>query len=162
MTAQGSLLIMSRTLLSHIAFNTNVLRWIRGDTGAPPDSMTQFVDTNRLKDYIQTALGYTILLYDAQWTYDTGLDSAGGTTETRIKFLKEGNVVILPPGSIGNGISYFANAPDLGAPNGQQLGNYTWSWEEERPPWKVEVGAGIHGGPILRQIDGIVILDALS
>lgn len=161
-SAWGSKVLMSRTLLSQMAFNANILRWIRGDTGSPPDSMTQFVDVSKLKDYIATKLGYIIEIYDAQWTYETNLGSPTGPTENRIPFLRPGNVVILPPGTTGNGVSYFATAPDLGAPNGARLGLYTWSWEEERPPWKVEVGAGIHGFPILRMVEGIFVLNALA
>lgn len=158
----GATILMNRTLLSKMAFNANILRWIRGDNGPADASSQQYIDVGALKNFIKTKLGYTIELYDAQWTYDSGLDSASGPTETRIKFLKPGRVLIIPRGVTGAGVSYYATAPDMGAPDGQQPGRYTWSWEEDRPPWKVEVGAGLHGFPILRQPEGIFVLDALS
>ena len=162
LNAWGAKILMSRTLLSHMAQNAQVLRWIRGDTGSPPDSMTRFINQADLKAYIQTKLGYEIVLYDSQWTYESNLSSASGPTETRIKFLKEGRCIILPQGVVGSGITYFATAPDLGAPDGENLGLYTWSAGMDRPPWTTEVGAGIHGFPIMKMTEGIFILDALD
>ena len=160
--AWGADIYMSRTTLSYMAQNALVLQWIRGTYGPPAAGLTGFINQADLKDYIATKLGYNIHLYDAQWTYESGLSSPTGPTETRIKFLKEGRLIILPKGTVGNGATEFASAPDLGAPDGERLGLYTWSDQMSRPPWTTEVGSGIHGFPIMKAIEGIFIFSALE
>lgn len=155
--------IMSRAVLSQLAFNTSILLWIRGTAG-PSETNLNFIDVGQLKSFIKTKLGWNIRIYDARWTYQTvgSLDDEAAPTEQRIKFLDEGKVIIIPDGALSSETSYFATAPDPGQQNTWRPGKYTWQYRQPVPPYTTEVGVGIHGFPILRQPRELFILDAYS
>lgn len=156
----GARIIMSRTMLSHLCFNEDIVGWIKGT-----DSGLKFVDKNTLKEFLNTKLGWNIETYDAKWTYESaGVGSEAGITETQVRFMPRGRVLIIPQGVTGGDNGYFATAPDLGAPDGERLGQYSWNYSLPKPPWTTEVGTGIHGFPILKHSDdaAIFVLNALS
>jgi len=158
---EGARVIMSRTMLHDLCFNADMVAWIKGT-----DPGIKFVDANQLKGAVATLLGWNIETYDAKWTYESaGIGSEGGVTETQIRYMPRGRVLIVPQGAASSEEeAYFATAPDLGAPDGERLGQYTWNYSEPKPNWHTEVGTGIHGFPILKRSDdsGIFILNALS
>lgn len=156
----GSTVICSRHVLSFMAQNTNVLRWIRGTTGAPPDGGLQYINQFALKEYLETRMGFKFQTYDARWTYTSaGVGSDAGETQTMIRFLPIDKLIIIPPGALAGDNAMFATAPDLVARDGDNLGPFTWSSTEDTPPGRTELGVGIHGFPIIRDPQSIFVLD---
>lgn len=158
-------MILSRSVLSRLAFNANILRWIRGTNGpAATDANTSFIDVGLLKSAIKTKLGWNIKTYDARWTYQdvSTLDSEDGPTENQVRFLKEGKALIIPDGAMNAESAYFATAPDPGENNTWRPGKYTWKYRLPVPPRTTEVGVGIHGFPILRQARELFVLDTYN
>jgi len=162
LNAWNSTLIMSRGILSLMAEHSSTLQWIRGTNGPAPDSQQGLLDMSALKTSIQTRLGYNIRLYDAQWTYGSSQNSQTGKTETRVRFMDRKYILIIPNGAISGGLTYMACAPDLGAPNGENLGLYTWTWKDDRPPWTHEMGCGIHAWPVIKDSESIFLFDCLN
>ena len=157
--AHGSELIMSRSTLSWIAGLPNILRWFRGDTG--PANELHFINTVDLQDFLKTKLGYKIRLYDSIWTYFTGAGSASGTTEHQVKFLKEGRVIILPPGVL-SGNAYLATAPTSGPKDEYKSGKTTWTYKMPTPPYTWELGMQIKCFPILKSTQEIFVFDTYA
>ena len=161
MSMEGATLLMSYTMLRYLGKNAELLKWVHDTTngGYNPSLLSE----NEVRKIIQTELGWNIRLYDAIWTYQSGIgNTSGPTTENQVRFLPRGKVIIIPQGILGEGNSSFAVAPDIGAPNGENMGLYTWSDGIEKPPWTREVGCGIHGFPLLKSTTELFIFSALS
>jgi hypothetical protein len=108
-------------------------------------------------DYIKAKIGYDIVLYNARWTYRTGLDSASGPTVNSVPFLDRGNLLIIPKGAKPG---YFALAP---SPDGKySSGKYQWMVSDDEPPWETRVGEGLVGLPIPEHYSDIFVFDAFS
>ena len=155
-TLRGGRIIMSEVVLSHIAFLPNVLRWVVG-TDYSQDGGRQFIDTEQLKALIKTRLGWTVETYDAQWTYRTH-NVGTKPTISRIDFLKEGKVVILPPGEPVGRMATTWQETESGS---WVQGKMAWSYRTPKPPFEQEVGVNIVAFPIFQHYDWFV-LDAYN
>ena len=154
-------ILMSRTMLRYLGKNAELLKYVHDTTngGYSPN----FLDPSMVERIFQTELGYNIRTYDAKWTYQSNIGATSGpTTENQVRFLPRGKVIIIPQGVLGAGNASMAVAPDVGAPNGDRMGLYTWSTELDEPPWTRKVGCGIHAFPMLKSSTEIFVFDALS
>lgn len=154
-------ILMSRTMLRYLGKNAELLKFVYDTTngGYAPN----FLEPSQVEKVFQTELGYNIRTYDAKWTYPSNIAAtATAPTENQVRFLNRKWVIIIPQGVLGEGNADFAVAPDLGAPNGENLGLYSWSHALEKPPWTREVGCGIHGFPRLKSSQEIFVFDALN
>lgn len=164
----GARIIMSRSTLSQIAFLPNVLRWLVGYTpvggtggssalfaqGAP-----QYADVQSVKNFIQTRIGYDIVLYDAQWTYRT-LNTTTGVEEVhRVKFLPEGKIIIIPKDA---NPGFMAVAPHEIPGRGFVSGKAPWYWESDKPPVIREMGVNVVAFPVLVYTNEIFVLDTYA
>lgn len=134
----GGRILMSTVVLNHMIECTNVLDWIAGSnkeqTGA-----RGFVSKQDLVQFVETKLGWTIQTYDASWTYRT---RSPGTkpTVTQVDFLKEGKIIILPPGeTIGNMATTLVKA-EPGASGKWVYGKFGWTKDEDEPPYAIKIG----------------------
>jgi hypothetical protein len=153
------LMYLSRDTLSQIAFSTTVLQWIRGKQYETPQGRN-FVEASALKEFIQTRLGFEIRLYDAQWTYRSNIDSAPPTVN-RVKFLKEGKVIILPKAEMDS-LGYMATTYHKDGSGNFVAGKYTWMHEDDEPPFLHRLGVGLVAFPVLEQAGSIFVLDSYS
>lgn len=154
--ADNMRIIMSRSTLSYLAFNTNILNWIRGKDYEAPGGY--FVEIPRLKEFIKTRLGYTVETYDAQWTYRSNIAGAPPTIN-RVKFLKEHKVLIIPTAEAGE-LGYTANCWHKDGEGNFKYDKYAWVKEEDEPPFGTRVGIGMVAFPILEQAESVFVLTA--
>ncbi len=164
----GAKIIMSRSTLSRIAFLPNILRWITGFTpvgGTGGSSAVNaapalgYADVNTVKNFVQTKLGYEVVLYDAQWTYRELNKTTGVETVKRVKFLPEGKVVILPKNF---NVGYMAYAPHETQAGNWITGKAPWVWTSEKPPIQREMGVNAVAFPIVTYPDEIFNLDVYA
>lgn len=157
----GATLIMSTSALTWIATRPNVVQWFVGgpsstSAGAPAtDAGRRFIDYQQLTNYIKTAMGFNVVLYDAKWTYETNVGSESGETENSVRFLPINKMIVIPAGSTGGDMSYFATAPISGPNDAYRTGKQTWSEKMTKPPWSWEIGVQIKGFPILKDSQSI-------
>ena len=151
--AHGSTIIMPSEILSYLAFNEEILAWIKGtEKGAGG-----YVAAEEMKEYIKTKIGYTIKLYNARWTYRTNVGATTGPTINSIPFLDRGKILIIPRGAKPG---YMAQAP---SPDGKyKSGRYSWLVSDKEPPWETRVGCGEVCLPVPEYWDSIFVLDVLS
>jgi len=157
----GATILMSRTMLRYLGKNAELLKFVYDSTngGYAPN----FLDPKMVRNIFETELGYNIRIYDAKWTYQSNIgNTSGPVTENQVRMLPRGKVIIIPPGVLGAGNASMAVAPDIGAPNGENLGLYTWSDGIDKPPWTREVGCGIHAFPMIKSATELYVFDALS
>ncbi len=152
------IVIMSRSLLSYQAFNSTVLNWIKGKQYESPDG-ARYVDINELKNAISTKLGFTIQTYDAQWTYRTTAGVEGKPTINRVKFLKEGMVIIK---SDNGPVGYMAQAPHEAQDGSFRSGKIPWVYREPKPPYEVEMGIGSVSFPVIENVSDIFVLNTAA
>jgi len=115
--ADGATLLMSRKALSYIAFLASVQRWLIPTTDiGQGDRM--FADVNRVKEWIQSAFGFRIRLYDAKWTYLDGFNDDGSEIIRSVRFMPANKMVVIPPGET---VGVMAQAP-----HETQGGDYVW------------------------------------
>lgn len=158
----GAQIIMSRSTLSRIAFLPNILRFVTGlvSTGVnnsvanPP-----YADIGTVKNFIQTKLGYEIVLYDAQWTYRTLNKATGVENVNRVKFLKEGKVIILPKGF---NVGFMAQAPHETQAGTWVTGKAAWYHQSQKPPIEREMGVNVVSFPIVTYTSEIFNLDVYA
>ena len=161
----GAKIIMSRSTLSRIAFLPNVLRWITGaysgTANVEPNANAAmgYADVNQVKNFIQTRLGYEIVLYDAQWTYRTLDKTTGVETVKRVKFLPEGKVIILPKNF---DVGYMAYAPHETQAGTWVTGKAPWVWQSDKPPIQREMGVNVVAFPIVTRTNEIFNLDVYA
>lgn len=158
----GAKIIMSRSTLSRIAFLPNLLRWITGTVTSGTvnaQAAPQYADISQVKNFIQTRLGYDIVLYDAQWTYRTLNKTTGVEQVKRVKFLPEGKVIILPKGF---DIGYMAYAPHETQAGTWTTGKAAWVWTSDKPPVQREMGVNVVAFPIVVRNNEIFNLDAYN
>lgn len=149
--------IMSRQVLSRLAFNTSIINWVRGT-----EVGVKFVDVSLLKDFIKSKLGWNIVTYDARFSYSSPTASESPPNETYVRFLKPGKMIVIPDGALGGDRAYFATAPCSGADDSYRAGKYTWAVKEPKPPWSWEVGVGLRGFPILGTVQEIGVFDVFA
>lgn len=152
--------LMSRLLLSQVAFNSNMHDWILGDNKEKPDR--NLVTIGDLKTFISTKFGWTIKTYDAQWTYvPQNQYNTEGITPTRVRFLPVGTVLIHPRPEISE-MGVMATAPAPGPARQWRNGKYFWMKVLQEPPWTTEMGMGMYVWPLVFQTDVRFRLDATS
>jgi hypothetical protein len=157
----GATILMSRTMLRYLGKNAELLKYYEQTSGGGYGG--RFLDPSQVERIFETELGYKIRTYDAKWTYPSDIGAtATAPTENQVRFLNRKWVIIIPQGVLGEGNASFAVAPDLGAPNGENLGLYSWSHGLEKPPWTREVGCGIHGFPMFKSSQELFVFDALN
>lgn len=160
----GAKLIMSRATLSRMAFLPNVLNYITGIALKSDNSPVvsgpapQYANIQNVKEFIQTKLGYEIVTYDAQWTYQ---ESNSGTAATirRVKFLPEGYVLIVPrisdPG-------FMAVAPHETQEGSYRSGKIPWVYREPIPPYERQMGVSLVAFPVLTRPEEHFVLNAYA
>jgi len=154
LSARGSTIICSSSVLSYMTQNTTVLDRIAGT-----DRGIQFLDATLIKDFLRDNIGYKFVEYDAQYTYRTEIGSTSGPTITPVRFLPRGRMIILPP---GEDYGFFATAPHAGPEDRYDPGKYTWLVKDKEPPFETRMGVGQIGFPVLQGADSIVIYEAWS
>lgn len=158
----GATLIMSRSTLSKLAFLPNILRWITGveyngtGTSVNAEGAPEYADIQAVKNFISTRLGYKIVTYDAQWTYRTLNKTTGVEEVKRVKFLKEGKVIILPKNF---NVGYMAYAPHETQAGNWVTGKAAWYWQSEKPPIEREMGVNVVAFPIVTYTNEIFNLN---
>lgn len=149
-SSYGAKLIMSRTTLSKIAFLPNILRWITGTVSAGvanAQAAPEYADIESVKNFIQTRLGYTIQLYDAQWTYRTLNKTTGAEQIKRVKFLQEGKVIVIPNQAQ---LGFMAMAPHETQDQSWVTGKAAWVWASDKPPITREMGVNVVAFPVIQ------------
>ncbi len=105
----------------------------RSPAPAEPDSLNPVV-TNQVAGAL-TLLGISqVIKYTSKYT--TRTESAGSVTRTKVRFIDDRDIFLLPA---NEQLGRMATAP--AKPNNYQPGKFGWSKEME-DPWVVEVGAG--------------------
>lgn len=142
---QGGRILMPTTVLNYMLECDNVLKWIAG-TDYTQTGTRQYASEANLKAFIQTQVGWTIETYDAQWTFRT---RSPGTkpTITRVDFLKDGYIIILPPGET---MGHMMTAPLQSSPGASGTwvyGKMGWKYENPKPPFEIEVGVNVVAWP---------------
>lgn len=158
----GAQLIMSRSTLSRIAFLPNVLRFVTGLVSVGVNNSVAnppYADIGTVKNFIQTKLGYEIVLYDSQWTYRTLNTSTGVETVNRVKFLKEGKVIILPKSF---NVGFMAQAPHETQAGTWVTGKAAWYYQSPKPPVEREMGVNVVSFPIVTYPSEIFNLDVYA
>lgn len=151
-TLRGGTIYMSDVVLGYMAQTTNILRWIVGTQYNQNDSR-QFIDQGTLKQFIQTRTGFNIETYDSQWTYRTH-NPGTKPTITQIDFLKEGTVVIVPPGGPVGRMATTYQETESGA---WTTGKMAWSFRAPKPPYEQEVGVNIVAFPVFEHYDWFIL-----
>jgi hypothetical protein len=161
----GGTVVMSRSTLSQLAFNANVLRWITGVSVDSTDGMVTnsspapgFADISAVKSFIKTRLGYNIVTYDAQWTYREHNPGAMPTIR-RVKFLPEGKVLIIPPGSQPG---FLAVSPHETQDGSYRSGKIPWVYREPIPPYERQMGVSLVAFPVLTRPEEHFVLNAYA
>lgn len=154
-------IIMSRSTLSRIAFLPNVLRWLTGMTTSVlnAESTPEYADVQAVKNFIQTRLGYQIMLYDAQWTYRSLNKTTGVETIRRVKFLKEGKAIIIPNQAQ---LGFMAMAPHETQDQSWVTGKAAWVWASDKPPITREMGVNVVAFPVIQYPKEIFVLDTYA
>lgn len=156
---EDAIVLMSRTLLSKIAFNTTLLNAISGANREQPGART-YASVDEVKTFIKTKLGWNIETYDAHWTYRTR-NAGQAPTINRVPFMGRGKVVIFPKGSENGGLGYEGTTYQRHADGQYRTGKYGWSVERREPPHDIKVGVNIVTFPVIEQYDWF-IFDAES
>jgi hypothetical protein len=150
-------IIMSRSTLSNIAFNTTFLNYILGKNYEQVGARG-FIDVGEVKSLLKTKLGYDIETYDAQWTYRVRQPGTRPLIK-RVKFLKEGTVLIIPKSAQ---IGYLGVARQETQSGDFQFGKVPWVWRDPRPPYEREMGVGIVAFPVLTRPEEHFVLNAYA
>lgn len=149
---RGGRILMDSTVLRQMSRCTNILNWVVGVNKEQPGTR-EYADQGELRDLIKTRLGWDIQPYDAQWTYR---NHSPGTKPTisRVNFLKEGKIIILPKGlTVGN----MMTAPLESTPGGAWVyGKMGWKWQDPKPPYDIELGVNAVTWPKFDNYDHFV------
>jgi hypothetical protein len=149
--AVGSTLLCSSSLLSYLAFNTEVIDRMKYN-----DQGLGYISIPALKNYLTTAFGYNIVEYDAQWTYRSSVDSPSGPTVSMVPFLPRTRALILPPNvKFGS----FAVAPTPAPENTYVNGKMVWKYSNPKPGFQTELGVTITGFPMITESQSIFVFD---
>lgn len=90
----GADVIISRGTLSDLARSATYLNWFGGTTMSQPDARDFLATYNAIQNFIKTNTGLNIRLYRAGWTYRSKVN--GVTSVNRVRFLPDGEVLIVP------------------------------------------------------------------
>lgn len=153
--AEGATIIMSRKVLSYMAFLANIQNWITGKN-YEANGASGFADVNRVKSSLETMFGYKIQLYDAKWTYLDGVDEKGKDVIKSVRFLPANKIIIIPP---GESIGVMGQAPQE-----TQKGDYTndatiYVKRGDVPPYDREMGISQICFPLLTDPEGIAVFN---
>jgi len=149
---RGGKVIMSSIVLGWMARNTSILNWMAGVNKEQPGARG-FAPEAMMREAVQAQFGWTIETYDSQWTYRSNNPGTKATVN-RVDFLKEGKVIILPPGPVGT----MMTAPQEAEPNGQWVyRKIGWSWTDPKPPYDVELGVNVVSWPRWIHRDWVVL-----
>lgn len=154
---RGGRVIMSSVVLNYLTRNTEIVQWIAGTNREQPGARG-FASVEEIEQAIKTRFGWTLEMYDSQWTYRTHNPGTRPTIQ-RIDFLTEGKVLILPP---GGPVGRIMTAQQESEPNGQWVyGKMGWSYTAPKPPYDVELGVNLVAWPRFEHYDWFV-LDAYN
>ena len=155
---RGGKVLMDSTVLRHMSQCSNVIDWFVGSNKEQNDAR-RFADQGALRSILKTNLGWDIVEYNAQWTYRTPSPGTKSTVN-RVNFLKEGKIIIIPPG--GN-VGTMMTAPQESSPGGSWVyGKMGWQWQDPKPPYDVEVGINCVCWPTFRHNVDWFVFDTLS
>lgn len=155
--ANDAELIMSRSMLRKLQYNTLILKWLVG-ANWEQNGARNFIPPMAVREFIESRLGYSIRTYDAKWTYPDPTDNAPRRTRT-VRFMPDNLVIIKPRGSkFGN----MAQAPHETEDGNWRTGKIAYNFRDPRPPYEREMGITWIGFPILKYPDEHFILDALN
>jgi len=146
---RGGTVIMSEIVLGYLAKNTSVLNWLAGKNYESPGARG-FADIESIKSALKTQFGWNLETYDAQWTYRAN-NPGGKPSVTRVDFMHEGKVLILPP---GEPVGRMATAPLESEPGGRWVwGKMGWKYQHPKPPFDIEVGVNAVAWPKFMHYD---------
>lgn len=156
--ADNAELIMSRKVLSYMAELANVQRWI---VGVNYESVMagMAADISKLKERIKTQFGYDIRLYDAKWTYTSGVDASGKEVEKSVRFLPANKMLVVPKGET---LGTLAQARHENQDGNWVFGDVVWVYTEPRAPRTREVEMDNVVFPLLQQPEGIGVFTVLG
>lgn len=155
--ANDAEIIMSRTLLRKLQYNTLILKWLVGDNWEQSGARN-FIPPKAVSDFIVSRLGYTIRTYDAKWTYPNPTETDPAATST-VRFLPDNLVIIKPRGSK---VGVMAQGPHETPEGTWKTGKISYVYRDPRPPHEREMGITWIGFPIMQYPDEHFILDALN
>lgn len=145
----GTILCRS-TLLDYIIKNTAVLNLLRGTTFEQTGARN-YITIPELESYFVTGLGYTFAPYDTFWTYETGKSKSADHSSTMVHYLKENEIIILPPGNLGDnakmGTCSIEHQDESWRP-----GVMPWMLRDPRPPFTREAGVHTVAWPIFEYL----------
>lgn len=154
-TLKGGRILMSTVTLNKMIECTKILDWIAGSNKEQQGART-FVAEEDLKTFVKTKTGWTIETYDANWTFRTRSPGSNPTI-TRVDFLKEGKILILPAGeAVGNMATTLVKAEP--GPSGKWVyGKFGWSKDEDEPPYGIKIGVEATAWPRFDYYDWFVL-----
>lgn len=146
---KGTILCRS-TLLSHIIKNTAILNLLRGTTFEQQGARA-YITTPELENFFVEGLGYTFMDYDTYWTYETGKSKSADHSSTIVHYLKENEIIILPPGNLG-GNAMMGTCPIEHQDEQWRPGIMPWMLRDPRPPFNREAGVHTVAWPVFEYL----------
>lgn len=147
---RGGTIICRSTLLDDLIKNTAILNMLRGTT-YEQEGARQYITIPSLERFFSEQLGYTFAPYDTHWTYETGRTKSADHSSTLVHYLKENQIIIMPPGGLRN--SYMGTCP-IEYQDGQwRPGIMPWLYRDPRPPHNREAGAHVVAWPIFEYLE---------
>lgn len=146
----GTILCRSSLIHDYLIKNAAVLALLRGSnyeqTGA-----RNYITIPELEGYFKDQLGYTFMPYDTFWTYETGLDKGADHSSTIVHYLKENEIIILPPGNL-SGNAMMGTCPIEHQDESWRPGIMPWMLKDPRPPFTREAGVHTVAWPVFEYL----------
>lgn len=159
----GGTMIMPTTLYNDFLTNTGILNWVAG-ANKEQEGARRFMSDEELKTVLRSFHDINIRRYDSFWTYETAPTSPHqDTTTTKVKFLKPGKVIFIPPGGVNCKMGTVPLKTGPGASATWRPGKFAWTYEAPKPTYPIQVGVNVVAWPLFE--DGHYdwfILDALN
>jgi hypothetical protein len=146
----GTILCRSSLLHDYLIKNATILSMLRGSNYEQPGART-YIPIPVLEGYFRDQLGYTFSSYDTFWTYETSLAKGADHTSTVVHYLKENEIIILPPGNLG-GNAMMGTCPIEHQDETWRPGIMPWMLRDPRPPFNREAGVHTVAWPVFEYL----------
>lgn len=147
---RGGTIICRSTLLDDLIKNATILNMLRG-SNYEQEGARGYITTPSLERFFSEQLGYTFAKYDTSWTYETGRTKSADHSSTIVHYLKENQVIILPPGGLRN--AFMGTCPIEHADEQWRPGVMPWIYKDPRPPYNREAGSHVVAWPIFEYFE---------
>lgn len=149
---RGGTVLIDSVTLGYMSRNTSILNWVAGSNYEQPGAR-QFADIETIKSAIKAQFGWTLVPYDAQWTYRSPV-GANRDTIQRVDFLKEGKIVVLPP---GGPVGTMMTAPQMTKDRKFVYRKMGWEYQNPKPPYDIELGVNAVCWPRFNEFSWFVL-----